>query len=120
MSYYNGLVDFHFSICINADNHDECLFVSKKFKEYLNSWSFILNSSPSESKSARKGDVLSREIQSSITSYPSDIIAFREGLRCIVFHYDISVKKNLLDKKLGVTLIDHGTIPKNCRKNLFP
>lgn len=119
MSYYNGLVDFHFSINIKADNHDKCLFVAKKIKEYLNSWSFILNNVPSESKSARKGDVLSRHIQSDATAYAGDIIAFREGLKCIVYHYDISVKKYPFEHERGVTLSDHGTTPSNSRKNMF-
>jgi hypothetical protein len=105
--YYNGIVRYHFSITIKSADHQTCLAVSKKIKEYLSAWSFGCSFHPKESKSARKGDVLTREIQASFEDHPSTLIAFREGLRCICFHYD------LLAKDTSVNIIDHGTLPKD-------
>ena len=110
--YYNGIVSFHFSVSIKSTEHQTCLAVSKKIKDYLSAWSYSCNYH-SESKSARKGDVLSREIQACFEDYPTSVIAFREGLRCICFHYD------LYTKDTSVEIIDNGTSPKDSHVNIF-
>jgi hypothetical protein len=110
--YYNGIVTYHFSVVMESNNHETCLLISKKIKDYLSAWDFGC-SHPSEHKSARKGDVLNREIQARFENYPSDVIAFREGLRCICFHY------NLYFKSTTVKIIDHGTSPKDSHLNIL-
>jgi hypothetical protein len=57
--------------------------------------------------------VLSRDIQAGFEDYPVTVIAFREGLRCICYHY------NLFMEKTSVEIIDHGTSPKDSRKEIF-
>lgn len=110
--YYNGIASYHFSVVIKSTDHQDCLLISKKIKDYLSAWSFGCSVSR-ESKSARKGDVLNREIQARFEDYPVDIIAFREGLRCICFHYD------LFTENTTVKIIDHGTSPKDSHLNIF-
>ena len=110
--YYNGIVSYHFSVSIKSADHLTCLAVSKKIKDYLSAWSYSCRY-PNESKSARKGDVLTREIQACFEDYPANVIAFREGLRCICFHY------NLFTEETSVKIIDHGTSPKDSHINIF-
>lgn len=110
--YYNGIVRYQFSIIIKSADHQTCLAVTKKIKDYLSAWSFGCTY-PSESKSAKKGDVLAREIQAGFEDYPVTVIAFREGLRCICYHYD------LFTEKTSVKIIDHGTSPKDSHINIF-
>lgn len=107
-TYYNGLITYHFSIIVKSSNHENCLLVSKKIKDYLSAWAFGCTY-PSEHKSARKGDVLSREIQANFENYSATVIAFREGLRCICFHYDLYAEVTT------VKIIDHGMYPKDSR-----
>lgn len=103
-TYYNGLLEFNFSVVIKSSNHENCLLVSKKMKEYFSAWYFCCNQS-NEHKSARKGDVLNRELQAKVKGYSSDIVAFREGMRCICFHYDLYLEDTT------VRIIDRGTTP---------
>ncbi|MCW3466981.1 hypothetical protein [Chitinophaga nivalis] len=110
--YYNGIVTYHFSVVIKSTDHETCLSLSKRVKDYLSAWHFGC-SYPHENKSARKGDVLNRELQAKFEDYPSNVIAFREGLRCICYHYD------LYTKDTTVTIIDHGTSPKDSRLNIL-
>lgn len=110
--YYNGIVTYHFTVTIKSSSHKVCLVLSKKIKDYLSAWEFGC-SYPSEHKSARKGDVLNREIQARFEDYPSSVIAFREGLRCICFHYDLHAKD------ATITITDHGTSPKDSHLNIL-
>ena len=110
--YYNGLVQYQFSVIVKSVDHQTCLSVSKKIKDYLSAWAFGCTY-PNEHKSARKGDVLSREIQANFEDYSGTVIAFREGLRCICFHYD------LFTDVTTVKIIDHGTLPMDSRINLL-
>ncbi|OJW03924.1 MAG: hypothetical protein BGO52_17395 [Sphingobacteriales bacterium 44-61] len=110
--YYNGLVTYRFSILVKSIDHQTCLSLSKKIKDYLSAWSFG-NKYLSEHKSAKKGDILEREIQAGFEDYPATVIAFREGLRCICFHYD------LFTKDTSVKIIDHGTEPKDSHVNIL-
>lgn len=111
-AYYNDLVTFRFSIIVKSVHHQTCLSLSKKIKDYLSAWDWGCTY-PHEHKSARKGDVLSREIQANFQDYPGTVIAFREGLRCICFHYDLSTKDS------SVKIIDHGTEPKDSHLNIL-
>ena len=110
--YYNGIVCCRFSIIVNSVEHNTCLAITKKIKDYLSAWSFGC-SYPSEAKSARKGDILKREIQAAFEGHPSTVIAFREGLRCICYHY------NLFAEKTSIKIIDHETSPKDSHINIF-
>jgi hypothetical protein len=110
--YFNGMVRYQFTVSIESADHQTCLTVSKKIKDYLSAWAFGC-SNPHKSKSARKDDVLSRSFQSSFEGYPATVIAFREGLRCICYHYDLFVEKTT------VKITDHGTSPKDSHINIF-
>lgn len=74
---------------------------------------FLVTLTKAKVKSARKDDVFTREIQAGFEAYPPTVIAFREGLRCICFHYD------LFSEKTSVKIIDHGTSPKDSHINIF-
>jgi hypothetical protein len=110
--YYNGIVSYHFSVNIKSLDHQACLFVAKKIKDYLSAWAFGCNLM-SEHKSANKGEVLNREIQVRFEAYPGDVIAFREGLRCICFHYD------LYTENTTVKIKDHEMAPKGSRLHIL-
>ena len=89
MSYYNGEFRQVIEISISSDNHDTCKFVANHIRKVCEAWFF--NVSVHETKSARKGDVLSRYFQISQVAYASDIIAFSESMRCLCFHYNLTV-----------------------------
>jgi hypothetical protein len=55
--------------------------------------------------------VLKRSVQCKIIAYPETIIAFKEGLRHIAFHFNLS---SFSDKV--VTIHEGATIPKDSRK----
>ncbi len=104
-NYHNNLIDYHFTVVVKSINHKTCLSLSKRIKDYLSSWAFS-TTAPSEYKSAKTGEVLSREIQAHFIDYSTNTIAFREGLRCICFHYDNFTENS------SVKLIDHSMAPK--------
>lgn len=73
-------------VIISANTHERCLFIAKKIYYLCKAWSH--NVKYDEYKSARKGDILRRDIMIYQTAYADDIIAFNESLRHICFHYD--------------------------------
>lgn len=109
MNYQNGLIKYYFEIIIKCDSHEQCLHISKKIRSYLNVWDFCAEISY-ESKSARTGTVLRRSTTCSITNYSSNIIAFREALRCLIFHYDTLL---INQRDSSVRLIDREMLPEN-------
>lgn len=111
---YTEIVVFTFDIIIESDNHKDCNNVAKKIKDFLVAWTYSCTY-PKEHKSARKGDVLKRDIQAKFTDYPSIVIAFREALRCICNHHNL--KSSIFNT--SVRLIDRGTLPKDSHLNLL-
>lgn len=100
---YHGLYSHSVSINIKAESHDACNLAAARFRYLQKAWCFSVEFL-SEGKSARKGDVLCRDIQLHHKGYASDIIAFGESLRAISQHlncYQIAV----------VTVLEHGCRP---------
>jgi hypothetical protein len=105
---YNGMYDQQLSIIISSDKHEVCLYVAKKIKNLCDAWSFEVTYT--EHKSAPKGIVLKREIMTRQIAYAGSIIAFREAVRCLCFHFNLY--------NASVVIHDHGSIPKDARTNL--
>lgn len=115
MSYYNGTVEYRFSVLIQTKTHDATLYISKFFKHYLDAWTYGIDLKD-EYKSARKGVVLKRELMARFTAHSSDVIAFREGLRCLVNRYK---HPSNFDDPPKAILIDHSMRPEDADSNLF-
>lgn len=76
--------DASFSIAVSGVSHKACIDTYNRFKFLVKAidWGDIV---VHESKNARKGPVLKRNIIISFTAFPSDIIAFREILDRTIF-----------------------------------
>lgn len=85
---YNGEFKQCLSIVVSHDDHEACLRFFNVIKKQCDAWFF--NVEYNESKSARKGPVLSRTLMIYQTAYASDILIFKESLRLICFHLDLS------------------------------
>ncbi len=76
--YY--LYDATYIVVVESERHDTCLFEYNRIK-YL---ARAFNASIKESKSARKGPVLRREIRVSFKAGAHESIIFREALDIII------------------------------------
>lgn len=94
MSYYNGKYTQHLQIVIEAEDHDTCLRFTKYLRNAIKPWFFQLEML-SEFKSARKGDVLTREIQVRQTAYASDIITLNQMIKSLIWHYNLLYNVNI-------------------------
>ena len=90
-------------VVIEANNHDTCLILSKYIKKQCEAWEFCVNYT--EHKSARKGPVLKRDIMIYQEAYSNDTIIFKEAIRIICFHLDLSFENT------KISFIERGTIP---------
>ena len=110
MEYYNGLYEQFFQITISADDHKTCLDFTNLLKKATTAW-FFETKIIGESKSARKGDVLKRELQIRQIAYATDIITFGQMLRTLIWHYNlIGVVK--------IVIFREEVLPKDSRLNL--
>lgn len=109
MKNYNGKYDHQVSVIISSSDHNLTLESSKRIKMLCEAWNKGI--SFTEHKSARSGDILTREIQIRQIDYAGTVIAFREALRCICFDMD-----TLTDA--SVKVVDRGTIPDGARSSL--
>ena len=107
---YNGQYEMRMSVIVTTNNHMLCLDILKTFKKLCGAWFFTIKDL-SEYKSARKGDVLQRELQIAQIAYAPDIIVFKESIYRIADHFN----------GLGnfVIIKEHSTIPKDSRVNLI-
>lgn len=94
----------NYSIIIKSDLHEACREDAKRVK-YL-CMAFMVPFS--EYKSARKGDVLSREIMIQAKGYPGQLISFCEALR------SLTSKMNTFVSTVSFTI--QSTEPENARK----
>lgn len=78
----------NFHIVVTAQSHDDCLFLYKKFNHYLSAW-FPIVSKTTHYKSARKGDVLRREIQIQISGNQKVEDPFTAGLLSLARLYEL-------------------------------
>ena len=104
---YNGEFNQCIEVTVTSKNHSDCLHLANILKKQCDAWSF--NVRYNELKSARKGDVLKRTLMIYQQAYASDIVIFREAIRRICFHY------NLSDNSMA--LHDHGIEPLNNIRN---
>ncbi|MCH8547162.1 MAG: hypothetical protein LAT54_10560 [Cryomorphaceae bacterium] len=103
---YNGSYRQSISVIISCDNHQDCLQVAKIIKQQCDVWAFS-NVRYKEHKSARKGDVLEREVMISQKAYADDIIIFKEAIRRICEHYGWL----FMYSNNSVRFIDKGAVP---------
>lgn len=112
MCTYNGEYVTSYAVTVKANNHDECLQTYNRIKKLAQIWS-VMNIRIYESKSARKGDVLRREIQIVHTAYAHNTIIFKEALNVIVD--DI----NLYHPNVTATIHREESTRKDARLNLI-
>ena len=107
---YNGMYDQQVEVIITSEQSDTSLLIAGKIKNLCKAWSFSVDVKEYKWKKhtlSDKRSVVIRQID-----YAGDIIAFRESLRCICFHYDLYLNAT-------VEIMDRGTIPKDSRTNLI-
>lgn len=112
MENYNGQYEAYYGITVNSDNHKQCLFTYNRFKSLVAAFNFG-NISIYETKSARKGDVLSRDIHITFIGFASDVLTFREAIDRII-HIN-----NILPQGTLITLFRTEVIRKNARRDLI-
>lgn len=100
---YNGDFRQCLEVIITADDHDACLRMTNVLKKQCDAWYFCVKYD--ESKSARKGPVLKRDLMIYQADYAGNILIFKEAIRRICFHLD--------NYHGGVQFIDRGTEPVN-------
>lgn len=86
---HNTLYEAYYSIIVEAIDHRLCIDTYNRFKHLVKAFNtpYLGQFRTSEWKSARKGDVLKRELQIYHTAYVQDILAFRQALDYIVNDY---------------------------------
>ena len=86
---HNIRYEAHYSIIVESPDHHLCIDTYNRFKYLVRAFNtpYLGQFSTSESKSARKGDVLKRELQINHTAYVSDILLFRQALDYIMSDY---------------------------------
>lgn len=105
---YNGEFRQCLEVTVNTEDHDTCLRMFNVIKKQCDAWYF--NVKYDESKSARKGPVLTRYLMIYQTAYAGDIVVFKEAIRRICSHFE--------NYHGGVKFVDRGTEPVNeLRKN---
>lgn len=111
MEYYNGEYTQHLQIVITANSHDTCLYFTKHIRNVIKAWFFQIEMF-SEDKSARKGEVLTREIQVRQTAYAPDIITFKQMIKTLIWHYNLRFD-------LDISICTDEVLPKDSRANLL-
>ena len=86
---HNIRYEAHYSVIVEAPDHHLCIDTYNRFKYLIRAFNtpFLGQFSTSESKSARKGDVLKRELQINHTAFVEDILLFRQALDYIMLDY---------------------------------
>lgn len=108
MNYiYNGEYEQCLEVVISSKSHEVTLEAIKRVYYLCKAWSVRYT----EHKSARKGDVLKRDILIYQTDHAHNIIIFKESLECICFQ---------LKRLPGITInfINRGVAPKDSRRDL--
>lgn len=86
---HNIRYEAHYSIIVESLDHHLCIDTYNRFKYLVRAFNtpYLGQFRISESKSARKGDVLRRELQINHTAYVTDILLFRQALDYIMSDY---------------------------------
>ena len=105
-----GKYEARFSISVSGVSHKACLDTYNRFKYLVRAidWGDIRLQ---ESKDARKGPVLNRELSIIYTAYPSDVIALREMIERTV------CKINIYGQGLYAASLNHCSDRKSTRLN---
>lgn len=77
------MYEMRICITVTASSHDTCRWITSRFKNLVKAFDFG-NYKIGEAKSARNGDVLTRDISIHLTGYSSEILLFRECIDRIV------------------------------------
>ena len=101
---YNGEFRQCLEVTVSCKTHETCLYITNLLKKQCDAWVFCVE--VKESKSARKGDVLSRNLMIYQNAYAGDILIFKEAIRRLCFQYNLSNDNN-------VNFTDRGTEPVN-------
>lgn len=73
--------DSYYGIVVESERHDTCLFNYNRVKALAKAFNATVTH---ESKSARKGDVLKRDIQIRLKAYAHETIVFRDALDIVI------------------------------------
>ncbi len=86
---HNIRYEAHYSIIVESPDHHLCIDTYNRFKYLVRAFNtpYLGQFSTSESKSARKGAVLKRELQINHTAHVTDILLFRQALDYIMSDY---------------------------------
>lgn len=98
-------------ISIKSEDHTTCREITAHLKKAVAPWFFQLEF-VSESKSARKGDVLVRDLQIKQIAYAPDIIVFAQMLKTLIWHYNLMYK-------VVIKVYLQEVIPRDGRRNLL-
>ncbi|NTW32627.1 MAG: hypothetical protein HGB12_08395 [Bacteroidetes bacterium] len=108
---YNGKFNQCLSVVINCEDHKTCLDITNTIKKQCDAWYFCVKYD--ESKSARKGPVLKRNLMIYQTAYAPDIVIFKEALRRVCNYFSLCHN--------AVTFTELGVEPENdLRKQKYP
>ena len=78
---YNGVYRWNAQISVTASHHDTCLMMSNRIKCLCQAWAVEVTFQ--ESKSARKGSVLRRNIAIKHEAIGLEIMIFEESLKIV-------------------------------------
>lgn len=73
--------DSYYGIVVESERHDTCLFNYNRVKALAKAFNATITH---ESKSARQGDVLKRDIQVRLKAYAHETIIFRDALDIVI------------------------------------
>ena len=99
---YNGTYDSVTEVIIKCDTHKQCLDIAQLVKKLCDAWGFV-GVKYTEHKSARRGDVLCRDILIYLTGYGHEIIIFRESLKCVLSFFTFRELVSILYRNVTPT-----------------
>lgn len=113
MEDYHGMYEMHISLRVSASTHDTCRWISSRFKYLVKAFDFG-NIQIREGKSARKGDVLTRDLSICVTAYATNLLIFRECIDRLVSSC------NIWHSQLGsVSITNSHTTRKDAHRDLI-
>lgn len=83
---YRGKYETVIDIRIKSELHEQCLKITQLAKKLCESWRYA-GIKFEVHKSARKGEVLRRDLLVCQTGYAHNIIIFRESLKCALYDF---------------------------------
>lgn len=93
--------DSYYEIVVESERHDTCLFNYNRVKALAKAFNAAVIH---ESKSARKGDVLKRDMQIRLKAYAHETIIFRDALDIVI--KSINIDESLNRARLYISTIE--------------